>query len=47
MIGYAHILRPQLFLLFPYLDLINREDVCEKLKDASFEELFKLEEFVF
>lgn len=47
MIAYAHTLRPQLFLLFPYLDLINRDDVCEKLKDASFEELFKLEDFIF
>lgn len=47
MIGYAHLLRPQLFLLFPYLGLINRDDVCEKLKDASFEELFKLEDFIF
>ncbi len=44
---YAHILRPQLFLMFPYLELINRDDVCEKLKDASFKELYKVEDFIY
>lgn len=44
---YAHILRPQLFLLLPYSNIINRKDVCEKLSNAHFNKLYKLNEFVF
>lgn len=44
---YAHILRPQLFLLLPYANIINREDVCEKLVDAHFNKLYKLNQFIF
>lgn len=44
---YAHILRPQLFLLFPYANTINSDDVCKHLSKASFEKLYKLEEFIF
>lgn len=44
---YAHVLRPQLFLLFPYANTINDQSVCERLRKASFERLYKLEEFIF
>lgn len=44
---YAHILRPQLFLLFPYANTINNEEVCKRLKSATFEKLYKLEQFIF
>lgn len=44
---YAHILRPQLFLLFPYANTINDESVCKRLSKASFVKLYKLEEFIF
>jgi Fe-S-cluster containining protein len=44
---YAHILRPQLFLLFPYANTINDKSVCERLSKASFEKLYRLEEFIF
>lgn len=44
---YAHILRPQLFLLFPYANTINNDDVCKHLSKASFERLYKLEDFIF
>lgn len=44
---YAHILRPQLFLLFPYADAINRDEVCMQLKKSHFEELYKLHDFIF
>lgn len=44
---YAHILRPQLFLLFPYANTINDKSVCQLLNNASFEKLYKLEEFLF
>lgn len=44
---YAHILRPQLFLLLPYANIINRKDVCEKLLNAHFNKLYKLNQFVF
>ncbi len=44
---YAHILRPQLFLLFPYANTINDESVCKRLSKSSFVKLYKLEEFIF
>lgn len=44
---YAHILRPQLFLLFPYANTINDISVCKHLSKASFEKLYKLEQFIF
>lgn len=44
---YAHILRPQLFLLLPYANIINRDDVCEKLSSAHFNKLYKLNKFIF
>lgn len=44
---YAHILRPQLFLMFPYANTINDKNVCKHLCEASFEKLYKLEEFIF
>lgn len=44
---YAHVLRPLLFLLFPYANTINRSDVCEKLNYATFEKLYKLQQFIF
>ena len=44
---YAHILRPQLFLLFPYANTINDKSVCKRLSKASFVKLYKLEEFIF
>ena len=44
---YAHILRPQLFLLLPYANIINRNDVCQKLSNAHFNKLYKLNQFVF
>ena len=44
---YAHILRPQLFILFPYANTINRDDVCEHLSKATFEKLYKLHQFIF
>lgn len=44
---YAHILRPQLFLLYPFASAINQESVCQKLKDASFEEIEKASDFLF
>ena len=44
---YAHILRPQLFLLFPYANTINDESVCKRLNKASFVKLYKLDEFIF
>lgn len=44
---YAHVLRAQLFLLFPYANTINDKSVCERLNNASFEKLYKLEQFIF
>lgn len=44
---YAHILRPQLFLLFPYANTINKSEVCEQLNKTHFEELYKLHDFIF
>lgn len=44
---YAHILRPHLFLLFPYANTINIKEVCERLNKANFEKLYKLDEFIF
>lgn len=44
---YAHILRPQLFLLFPYANIINKSEVCEHLSKASFEKLYRLQQIVF
>lgn len=44
---YAHILRPYLFLLFPYANTINQDDVCVRLNNASFEKLYNLHDFIF
>lgn len=44
---YAHMLRPLLFLLFPYANTINQEDVCRHLSKANFEKLYKLDQFIF
>lgn len=44
---YAHMLRPLLFLLFPYANTINQEDVCKHLSKANFERLYRLEQFIF
>lgn len=44
---YAHILRPQLFLLFPYAEIINCDEVCQRLKKTHFERLYKLHDFIF
>ena len=44
---YAHVLRPQLFLLFPYANTINLSEVCQRLGKAHFEKLYKLEQFIF
>lgn len=44
---YAHILRPFIFLLFPFANIITMDTVCEKLKDAHFVKLYRLNEFVF
>ncbi len=44
---YAHILRPQLFLLFPYANTINNKEVCTHLSEATFESLYKLDQFIF
>ena len=44
---YAHVLRPQLFILFPYANTINDKSVCERLNNATFEKLYRLEEFIF
>lgn len=44
---YAHILRPQLFLLFPYAEVINCNEACEQLSKTHFEELYRLHDFIF
>lgn len=43
----AHILRPYFFLLYPYLHITTSEQVCEKLKNAEFQELYDFKDFVF
>ena len=44
---YAHTLRPFIFLLFPFANIITMDTVCEKLKDAHFAKLYRLNEFIF
>lgn len=44
---YVHILRPFIFLLFPYANIITLDSVCPKLKKAHFSKLYKLNEFIF
>lgn len=44
---YAHILRPFIFLMFPYANIVTLDSVCEKLKNAHFTRLYKLNDFIF
>ncbi len=44
---YAHVLRPFIFLLYPYANIITADTVCTKLKDAHFWELYRLNQFIF
>ncbi|MDR0889659.1 MAG: YkgJ family cysteine cluster protein [Oscillospiraceae bacterium] len=42
-----HILRPYFFIIYPYIHIFTNQQVCSKLKDAHFQRLHKLREFIF
>lgn len=44
---YAHVLRPFIFLLYPFANIITADVVCTKLKDAHFQKLYRLNQFIF